>query len=580
MKNYIRLLKYARRYWFYLLLSSIFMSLVSALTALTAYLVKPVLDDIFVKKDIYMLKLLPLAVLAIYLLKSIFDFFQSYLMSYAGQGVVRDIRDDLYSHIQELPVSFFKRTPSGVILSRITNDVNLLQGAITDAITGGIKDLFTIIGLIFVIFYTDWKLAMLAMLVFPAILYLISRFSIKLRKFSTKGQISMSRLTSIIIEGVSASSIVKAFNMEEFEKKRFSEENNRYFRLIMKGVKVRALSSPLMEFLGGLGACFIIWFGGYRVIKGYSTPGEFFSFMAALYMLYRPIKDLNKVNNKIQEGITATNRVFEMMDTPREIEEKEDAIDLNEEIREIEFRNVSFKYEDRWILKGINLKVKKGEIVAIVGETGAGKTTLVNLIPRFYDVTEGEILINGRDIRDYRIKSLREKIAIVTQHTILFHDTVLNNIAYGSKKKTIEDIIEVSRIANADEFISRLPDGYNTVIGEAGMKLSGGERQRISIARALLKDAPILILDEATSQLDLKVELEVQKAIERLIKGRTVFMIAHRLSSIKNADRIVVLDGGRIVEEGKHEDLMAKRQLYWKLYSIQLERSSAAVHKN
>lgn len=577
MENYLRLLKYAKRYWFYLLISSIFMSLVSALTALTAYLVKPVLDDIFVKKDTNMLKLLPLAILAIYLLKSIFDFLQSYLISYAGQGVIRDIRQDLYSHIQELPVSFFKKTPAGVILSRITYDVNLLQGAITDAITGGIKDLFTIVGLVFVIFYMDWHLAVMAMLVFPAILYLFSSFSVKLRKFSTKSQISMGRLSSIIIEGISASNIVKAFNMEDYEKRRFFDENNRCFKLTMKGAKVKALSSPLMEFLGGLGACFIIWFGGYRVISGYSTPGEFFSFMAALYMLYKPIKDLNKVNNKIQEGITATNRVFEMMDTPLEIEERENAIDLDEEIREIEFRNVSFKYEDRWILRDINLVVKKGEIVAIVGETGAGKTTLVSLIPRFYDVTEGEILINGRDIRDYKIKSLRDKIAIVTQHTVLFHDTVLNNILYGSRTKGIERVIEVSKMANADEFISMLPDGYNTVIGESGMKLSGGERQRIAIARALLKDAPILILDEATSQLDLKVELEVQKAIERLMKGRTVFIIAHRLSSIKNADRIVVLDGGRIVEEGSHEELIARKQVYWKLYSIQSERSSAGI---
>ncbi len=577
MENYIRLLKYAKRYWLYLLISSIFMSLVSGLTALTAYLVKPVLDDIFVKKDINMLKLLPFAILAIYLLKSVFDFLQSYLISYAGQGVIRDIRQDLYSHIQELPVSFFKKTPAGVILSRITNDVNLLQGAITDAITGGIKDLFTIVGLVFVIFYMDWHLAIMAILVFPAILYLFSTFSVRLRKVSTKSQISMGRLSSIIIEGISASNIVKSFNMEDYEKKRFSDENNRCFKLIMKGARVKALSSPLMEFLGGLGACFIIWFGGYRVISGYSTPGEFFSFMAALYMLYKPIKDLNKVNNKIQEGITATNRVFEMMDTPLEIEERENAIDLDEEIREIEFRNVSFKYEDRWILRDINLAVKKGEIVAIVGETGAGKTTLVSLIPRFYDVTEGEILINGRDIRDYRIKSLRDKIAIVTQHTVLFHDTVLNNILYGSRTKGIERVIEVSKMANADEFISMLPDGYNTVIGESGMKLSGGERQRIAIARALLKDAPILILDEATSQLDLKVELEVQKAIERLMKGRTVFIIAHRLSSIKDADRIVVLDGGKIVEEGSHNELIARKQVYWKLYSIQLERSSVGV---
>jgi subfamily B ATP-binding cassette protein MsbA len=547
------------------------MLFVSAATAGSAYLVKPVLDEIFFKKDLAMLKWLPLAIIGIFILKGIFDYGQAFLMSYVGQKIIADLREKVYSHIQSLSLSFFTKNPTGILMSRIMNDVGMIQGAVTDAVTGLLKDVFTIIGLVAVIFYRDWRLALIAMVVFPVAVYPVVKFGRKLRSYSTRSQTSMAELTTILLETITGTRIVKAFNMEDYERKRFAKENRRLFGIQIKSVRVRAITHPLMEVLGGVGIACIVFYGGYNVIQGEATPGTFFSFLAALLMLYEPVKRLSGVNNTVQQGLAAAARIFEVLDTVPEVRDKPGARTLPAVSREVEYEDVSFKYEEDWVLKNINLRIRAGEMVAFVGASGGGKTTLVNLLPRFYDVTTGRILIDGVDIRDYRVESLRAMIGIVTQQTILFNETVRDNIAYGKVGQPLEEIVKAAQAAYADGFIGNLPRGYDTVIGEQGAKLSGGERQRISIARALLKNAPILILDEATSSLDSESEIEVQKALEYLMEGRTTLVIAHRLSTIRKANRIVVISNGEIVEVGTHEGLMERDGEYKKLYLLQFK---------
>ena len=568
MVLYLRLLQFVKPYWPKLALAMIFMSLVAATNGLTAYIVKPVLDKIFFEKNAEMLYILPLGIIIIYFCKGVFEYLQAYLMGYVGQKVVNDIRNLVFSSLQRQPLSFFDKTPTGSNISRVINDVNLVQSAVTDAFTAIMKDAISIIVLVFVVFYRDWKLATIALIILPFSAYPIVAFGKKLRKISVNAQRTMARLTSFLHETITGQRIVKAFSMEEYENKRFQVENNNLFKINLKRYKIRALSHPVMEVLGGFAIGIIIWYGGREIISGASTPGNFFSFTAALLMLYEPIKRLNKENHNIQQGLGASQRVFEVIDREPEIVEKKDAVQLEQVQGIIEFKDVFFKYDDKMILKNLSLKIEKHEVIAVVGESGVGKTTLVNLIPRFYDIASGSIEIDNVDIRDVKLNSLRNNIALVSQDVILFNDSIKNNIAYGVESDMTK-IEEAARTAFAHEFIIKLSKGYDTVVGEKGIRLSGGQKQRIAIARALHKNAPILIFDEATSSLDTMSEQEVQKAIENLMKDRTTIIIAHRLSTVMNANRIIVIEGGTIIQKGTHSQLIETEGPYKNLYELQ-----------
>ena len=555
--------------WHVMFLAMVCMLVMSAGTAAAAYLLKPAIDDVFINKDLTMLKLIPVAIIIVYFIRSIAMYGQEYLMSYVGQNIIRRLRNTLYNRIQDLPLSFFQKEKTGVLMSRVTNDVNIIKAMVSVAVTGSLRDCFTIVGLTFVIFYQIWELALIAFIVLPVSFYPIVIFGRKVRKVSTGCQEAMADMSSFLHETFAGNKIVKAFGMEPYEKKRFFEKTRRLLRLEMKEVKARAISSPINLFLGGVGAAVIIWYGGSSVIAGDYTTGTFISFLAAVLLLYAPIKNLSKLNNAIQQGLAATDRVFDIIEMESPIEESKSPVIVKPGSHSVTFKSVSFKYEKEMVLNNININAKAGEILALVGMSGGGKTSLVNLIPRFFDVSKGSILIDETDIRNCSISSLREQIAIVTQDPILFNDTIKNNIAYGKQNASNDEIEQAARAAYAYDFIQSFPDKFDTNIGELGGRLSGGEKQRICIARALLKDAPILILDEATSSLDTESEMLVQKALENLMKGRTTFVIAHRLSTISYADRIIVIVNGKIVEEGKHDELLQNQGEFHKLYRMQ-----------
>ncbi|MFH1980557.1 MAG: ABC transporter ATP-binding protein [Pseudomonadota bacterium] len=552
-----------------LFLAMLCMLVIAGATSATAFLVKPVLDDIFIKKDATMLRLLPFAVVVVFLLRGLSMYGQEYLMNYVGEGIIRRLRNQLFDAIQDLPLAFYHKEKTGGLMSRITYDVNIVKTMVSTAVTSTLKDAFSIVGLTAVIFYRDWKMAAFAFIVLPVAFYPVIEFGRRVRRVSTGYQEAMGDLSSYLHETFAGAKIVKAFGMEGYEKKRFHDKTRGLFFLEMKAVVARSLSSPIMEFLGGVGIAFVIWYGGFKVLSGASTAGTFFSFTAAVLMLYDPVKKLSHLNNAVQQGMAAADRIFDVMEKVSEISDPAVPVPLTRGPHRISFDNVSFGYSEDLVLQDIRLEAVQGEVIALVGMSGGGKTSLVNLIPRFYDVTGGAIRIDGVDIRDLRVAELRGEIAIVTQEPILFNDTVRSNIAYGNPEASEDDIIAAAKAAYAYDYITGFPKGFDTVIGELGGRLSGGEKQRLCIARALLKDAPILILDEATSSLDTEAEAIVQKAMDNLMAGRTTFVIAHRLSTVAKADRIIVVVGGRVVEEGRHDELMACSGEYCKLYHMQ-----------
>ncbi len=573
MAVYKRLLKYLTPYVAKLCLAGLCMLGVAVLTASLAYLVKPALDDIFFEKNMQMLMIIPLVVASVYIIKGFCDFGQYYLMAFIGQSVIRDLRQEMFCKLENMSVGFFVRHSTGELLSRMNNDVTMVQGALTSAITGIARDTLTVICLVAVVFFRDLKLALIAMVIFPLAIYPLLNFGRRMKRYSRRMLVSLEDITERLNETITGIRIVKAFAMEDYERERFAEVNDTLFNAFMRRFKVRAMSNPVMEALGGFGVCAIVTYGGYQVINGESTQGTFFSFMAALVMLYEPIKRVSEVNNTLQEGLTAGERIFNLLDTDPEVQDAPDAIHLGEISGKVEFKDVSFSYDSTQVLKDINFLVNPGEAIAIVGESGVGKSTLLDLAPRFYDPTSGCVLVDGIDIRQLTQKSLREKIGIVTQQTILFDDTIRNNIAYGRPDLPLDMVIEAAKAAHAHDFIMAQPEGYDSLIGENGIKLSGGERQRVAIARALLKNPPILILDEATSNLDSDSEKSVQAALEGLMKGRATLVVAHRLSTIKNVDRIYVMSHGTIVEQGSHDELLALNGEFARLYHMQFAGS-------
>jgi subfamily B ATP-binding cassette protein MsbA len=543
--------------------------MISAATTATGYLIKPVIDDIFVNKDTTGLVLLPLFVVAVFLIKGVGSYGQEYFMNYVGEDIIRRLRNRLYDRIQDLPLAFFQKERTGTLMSRITNDVNILKAMVSSAVTGSLRDASTIIGLTAVIFYQNWRMAIIAFIVLPAAFWPVFFLGRKVRRVSTGCQQAMAEMNAFLHETFSGNKIVKAFGMEQHEKQRFFDKTSRLFSLEIKGVIVRALSSPIMEFFGGLGIAFVIWYGGSEVIDGKTTPGTFMSFLACVLLLYDPVKKLSHLNNSIQQGLAAADRVFDIIETPSDIQDPVSPHPIHAGSHDVQFENVYFSYGDQDVLKGIHLKVDPGQVLALVGMSGGGKSTIANLIPRFFDVTAGHIRIDGIDVREFAVADLRRQISIVTQEPILFNETVRDNIAYGRPDATEEQVVAAAKAAFAHDFITRFPSGYDTMIGELGGRLSGGEKQRLCIARALIKDAPILILDEATSSLDSEAEAVVQKALENLMHGRTTVVIAHRLSTIAGADRIAVVVGGGIVEEGTHQTLLSQNGEYYKLYNMQ-----------
>ncbi len=561
-----------------LIVAMIAMLLVASLTGAQAWLVKDLLDKIFMEKNLLFLKILPVVVIAIFFAKGSFYYLYTFLLERVGQSIIRDFRIEIFNHIHKQSLSFFNTTPTGTLISRIISDVTLLQQAVSNALVGLVRDIFQVIILLGVVFYMNWQLAMITFVILPIAAYPIVRFGKLFRKISIATQEETAQVSNILYETITGNRIVKAFSKEKYEGERFLNQINILFALTIKNAIYRCLQHPLMEFIGGAAIAAIIWFGGLQVIEGTATAGTFFAFLTALITAYEPIKGITKINAAIQQGLAAATRIFDILDIEPEIKDTPGATPLPYFSKEICFKAVNFYYTEsegsntrQKVLKDINLTVPVGQALAIVGPSGGGKTTLTNLLPRFLDIAEGSgaILIDNHDIREVTLKSLRDQISMVSQQTILFNDTVHNNISYSDQDAETETVIAAAKAAHAHDFIMALPQGYDTIIGEGGARLSGGEKQRISIARALLKDAPILILDEATSALDTESEREVQKALENLMKNRTTFVIAHRLSTIKNTDRIIVIQDGRIVEEGSHQTLLARQGIYQQLYTIQ-----------
>ena len=602
MKNYSRFIKLMLPHWVTFSFGVVFMFFASLFEASPLALIIPVVEKIISGKELAfpqdkplplflqslidkinalpsdrLLNLLVVSLITMFFLKCLCDFLRTYLMSDVSQKVVKDIKDSIYKKLLGLSMDFYSHNPTGMLMTRITHDAAVVR----DAISTGISDTFMmpmkivtyLIALVGIRFYfgIPLKLILVALVVFPLVLVPVVAIGKKLRKISESTQKKIADISNMLLETISGMKLVKAFNMQKYEEKRFSENNHKFYRLNMKAIKRMKIVSPITETVSIVCVAAMLWLAGSSIISGELASGPFIAFIAAFFSMIKPIKKLSNVYGINQQALAASDRIFEILDAPVAIKEKKDAKEVKSFNESIKLTNVTFSYDKDKdpVLKGIDLTIKKGEVIALVGPSGGGKTTLVNLIPRFYDTNSGIVTVDGNDVRDLAINSLREQIGLVTQETILFNDTLKANLCYGHDLVDVDRLTEAAKTANAHRFIKDFPEGYDTVIGERGVRLSGGQRQRLSLARAVYKNPPILILDEATSQLDTESEKLVQEAIDKLMKGRTVIAIAHRLSTITHADKIVIIDKGEIVEMGSHKELLEKSALYKRLYELQ-----------
>ena len=599
---YRRLLTYVTPHRRIIFWSALSMFVFGASDGALPFLLKHVLDDIFGAQNKSMLWVLVAAILTLAVFRGIFGFIQRYLSVVVGLRIVEDLRNDIATHLLRLPPSFFGNHSTGTLLSSVTNDTLMVRRALTDAVVTFLRDSIRVISLFCAAFILDPMLSIVAFTAFPLAIIPVMRFGKKVRKLSRAGQDQLGGLTSVLHEGIIGHKVVQSFTMEPFERERFADENHRSTKSFTRAAKYGALSGPVNELLAAIAIAIILVYGGLSVISGVRTQGDFIAFITAMMLMYEPLKNSGRVNGTVQTGIAAAERIFEILDLVPEIADTPEAKPIDTSVLQIEYRGVSFRYEQKvtgldgkaskmrpleereWALDDVSFSIAPGQTIALVGPSGGGKSTLVNLLPRFYDPQQGSICINNQDLRSVTLHSLRSVIAIVDQNTFLFDADFFHNISYGRPQASEEEVIAAAIAANAHDFIMALPQGYQTRIGEQGLRLSGGQRARISIARALLKNAPVLILDEATASLDSESEVLVQRAIDTLMEGRTVLVIAHRLSTIRNADRILVVSHGKIVESGSHTELVEKSGEYAKLYRLQfhhaevLEEQTALRH--
>ena len=576
MTLYLRILSYIKPYMHRLLFAMVCTIMAAAGNLYIPWIIKDMIDEVLADKNGTMLNWIAASIIAIFIVRGLFWYGQNYLMSYVGQSVIIDIRAAVFKKLQRLSVSFYDKNKTGTIMSYVTNDVNALQSAMVENTIEMITEGFILIGSVVAMIYLDWRLTLFTVCPFPVVLWFMEFFGKKIRKTGGRIQECTADITSVLQESVASARVIKSFVREDYEVDRFDVENKANFRANMKNAQLMATLTPVVELVAAIGVTMIIWYGGNNVINGTITAGSLVAFLTYAVNISNPIKRLTRVIGNIQKALAAAQRVFMIIDMPEEIAESRDAKQLPEVSGKVEFQNVSFAYNDKGnVITDLSFSVKPGEVIAIVGPSGAGKSTIANLLPRFYDVNKGDIKIDGHSVREVTLDSLREQVGIVPQETMLFNGSVYNNILYGRLDATKEEIEAAAKAANAHDFIMQLTDGYETKLGDRGVNLSGGQRQRIAIARAILKNPRILILDEATSALDTESERVVQEALDRLMVGRTSFVIAHRLSTVKNADKILVLEKGNLVESGTHDELLALDGLYAHLYKIQYRNKEA-----
>ena len=576
MTLYLRILSYIKPYMHRLLFAMVCTIMAAAGNLYIPWIIKDMIDEVLADKNGTMLNWIAASIIAIFIVRGLFWYGQNYLMSYVGQSVIIDIRAAVFKKLQRLSVSFYDKNKTGTIMSYVTNDVNALQSAMVENTIEMITEGFILIGSVVAMIYLDWRLTLFTVCTFPVVLWFMEFFGKKIRKTGGRIQECTADITSVLQESVASARVIKSFVREDYEVDRFDVENKANFRANMKNAQLMATLTPVVELVAAIGVTMIIWYGGNNVINGTITAGSLVAFLTYAVNISNPIKRLTRVIGNIQKALAAAQRVFMIIDMPEEIAESRDAKQLPEVSGKVEFQNVSFAYNDKGnVITDLSFSVKPGEVIAIVGPSGAGKSTIAKLLPRFYDVNKGDIKIDGHSVREVTLDSLREQVGIVPQETMLFNGSVYNNILYGRLDATKEEIEAAAKAANAHDFIMQLTDGYETKLGDRGVNLSGGQRQRIAIARAILKNPRILILDEATSALDTESERVVQEALDRLMVGRTSFVIAHRLSTVKNADKILVLEKGNLVESGTHDELLALDGLYAHLYKIQYRNKEA-----